>query len=48
MDEVQEQQDIASEISDAISNPTRLETDFDEVVYFLFISLKRNFGSILN
>lgn len=39
MDEVQEQQEIANEISDAISNPVGFDKDFDEVffVYLYFI-----------
>lgn len=41
MDEVQEQQEIANEISEAISNPVGFDRDFDEVIYFLiFIVIK--------
>lgn len=31
MDEVQEQQEIANEISEAISNPVGFDKEFDEV-----------------
>lgn len=36
MDDVAEQQEIANEISDAISNPVGFNTDLDEVSLFAF------------
>lgn len=43
MDEVAEQQEIANEISDAISNPIGFGQDVDEVILFAF-KRNKNFG----
>lgn len=49
MDEVQEQQEIANEISDAISNPVGFGTDVDEVSYFaLYCAIPLKYLQVLS
>lgn len=53
MDDVAEQQEIANEISEAISNPVGFGTDVDEVINWVIFSITehssgRAFGIILS
>lgn len=46
MDEVQEQQEIANETSEAISNPVGFDKEFDEVSFKHYFSKSKEVCSI--
>ena len=48
MDDIAEQQDVAREISDAISNPVAFGQDIDEVIKFYMGGCQRFVGKILH